>query len=941
MNILVLDLETYYSDEFTLKRMSPVEYILDPRFIANGCAIMDGLDGVPYWVDGDYLPDFFRHLNPDTTMTISHNALFDNSILAWRFGFVPRLACCTMSIAQATRRFCLKSVSLSEVARHLRLGFKDGGALTSVKGMDLPMIKAAGLYDSYVEYALHDVELCAGIFKKLAASPNPEFPMQEIPILDMLLKMTLQPSFVLDRDRLALHLNNVQVAKQRVLDAIGTDKTAIRQNEVFADMLRAQGVDPPRKVSPTTGLELYAFAKTDEEFLELEAHPNPIVQALCAARLGAKSTIEETRAQRFINISNLQWPVTIPSNSMPMPVRFSGAHTHRASGDWKLNCMHPDMELLTPGGWQRIEDWQPNTPVMQWWPDGRLTWEADPAKVERTDMELVWFDAPFVKGGFTRDHRMVSVRDGRIVERTAGWIADHSGLDRIPVAGNFVNPTPNRLTSEQVRLLVALTADGSVRYLSGPRVCNANGTVTRPPTREFGGWQFGFHKQRKADRLRSMLIAAGITFSESKSGARWSFAIGVTNCPSWLQKGYGPWVLSLSRPAMEALLDELVHWDGFANSKSRQVTFCTGKHEEALWIQTVGHLCGRPATVKCYSKQTNFGLSDQWYVYFRRSAVTAITQSTVKPYSGKTYCPQVSSSYVLARYGNGLFVTGQCQNMTRDGELRKALRAPPGYKVVTVDASQIEARITAFLAGQTDLLEQFENGDDVYSNFASIVYQKPINKKDHPAERFIAKASVLGLQYGMGWMKFHKHINLSKIVTIDEAQAANIVSTYRTTFSNITALRARLTNAIPILANGGDIMKVGPVVIEKGLIHLPGRLKMFYHELQYKDDGWTFNFAGKPKRLFNGRVLENIVQYLDRIVVFDAAIRIEHRFKALGWGYHLAQQAHDENGYVVKEEHVEQVKAILLEEMTRRPSWGETLPLMAEVGVGDNYGEAK
>jgi DNA polymerase len=436
----------------------------------------------------------------------------------------------------------------------------------------------------------------------------------------MILKMTLQPSFVLDRDRLALHLHNVQLVKQRVMDALGTDKTAIRQNEVFADMLRAQGVDPPRKISPTTGLELYAFSKTDEEFLELEQHPNPIVQSLCAARLGAKSTIEETRAQRFINISNLQWPVTIRSNSMPMPVRFSGAHTHRGSGDWKLNV----------------------------------------------------------------------------------------------------------------------------------------------------------------------------------------------------------------------------------------------------------------------------------------------------------------------------------QNMTRGGELRKALKAPPGYKVVTVDASQIEARITAFLAGQEDLLQQFENGDDVYSNFASIVYGKPINKKDHPAERFVGKTCILGLGFGMGWMKFHRQINLSKMVVIDEAQAANIVSTYRTTFSDITLLRANLGGALGILANGGSVMKVGPVLIEKGVIHIPGRLKMFYHELQFiKDEGWTFNFACKPKRLYGGRVLENIVQYLDRIIVFDAAIRIEHRFKQMGWGYHLAQQAHDENGYVVKEEHVDQVKAILLEEMTRRPSWGETLPLMAEAGVGDNYGEAK
>lgn len=620
MKLLFMDYETFYTDEYSLKKMTPVEYILDPRFIVNGCAFKEGLEGTPYWVDG---PDFEGHMqtfDPNDTMTISHNALFDASILAWRYGFIPKLTCCTLSVARATIRYALKSLSLDSVARFLGLGTKDFGALISAKGMDLNAIRAAGLYQRYVDYGIEDVAKCAGVFKKLVVSG--EFPLCEIPILDMTLRMTLQPSFRLDPPTLALHRFNVLRAKSEALSTIGSDIKSVRQDETFANMLRAQGVEPPTKLSPTTGLTRYAFAKTDEEFLELQEHENPMVQALVAARLGAKSTIEETRTQRFINISELDWPITFIGN-MPMPVRFSGAHTHRGSGDWSLNV----------------------------------------------------------------------------------------------------------------------------------------------------------------------------------------------------------------------------------------------------------------------------------------------------------------------------------QNLTRGGELRKSLKAPPGYKVVTVDSSQIEARLTAFLARQMDLLQQFENGDDVYSNFASDIYHKPITKADKK-ERYVGKQAILGLGFGLGWPKFQKRLKTDsknqtgEMIVLSDEEAQRIVYTYRGKYSNIPLAWRILISAIDTLANGGTPIKFGPVIIEKGLIHMPGRLKMYYHGMSFDKEpglGWAFTFEGKTKRIYGGKMLENIVQYLDRILVFDAAARIQHRITP----YILAQQAHDENCYVVEEQHVDAIKVILKEEMTRRPDWGPDLPLMCEVGVGDSYGDAK
>jgi DNA polymerase len=114
-------------------------------------------------------------------------------------------------------------------------------------------------------------------------------------------------------------------------------------------------------------------------------------------------------------------------------------------------------------------------------------------------------------------------------------------------------------------------------------------------------------------------------------------------------------------------------------------------------------------------------------------------------------------------------------------------------------------------------------------------------------------------------------------------------------------------------------------------------LRLHYHGLHHENGEWWFTYGGKRKKLYGGKLLENIIQALDRVIVMGAAIRIQKRIHP----YRLAQQAHDENAYIVREEHVETVKSIVLEEMVLRPVWAPTLPLAAEVGVGASYGEAK
>jgi DNA polymerase III epsilon subunit-like protein len=342
MQFIFLDYETYYTDDYSLRKMTPVEYILDPRFECHGCAIKIGLEGVPFWKEGPELQEFFNGLDPSNTILISHNALFDACITAWVYRFIPRLSSDTLSIARATLSHKLSSLSLASVAMHLGLGGKQH-AILKVKGYSLAALKANPiLYQEYINYAINDVNLCAGIWHHLVNLHS--FPPKELLILDMVIRACIRPKFRLDFNILAEHLHQVQTEKNNLLARamlVGVNgKADLMSNEKFANLLIEVGCDPPRKISATTGKETWAFSKSDPEFMELEEHPDAAVQALVAARLGWKSTLEETRTQRLLAISHLEWPVSsgvTTKGNMPIPLRYSGAHTHRLSGDWKLN----------------------------------------------------------------------------------------------------------------------------------------------------------------------------------------------------------------------------------------------------------------------------------------------------------------------------------------------------------------------------------------------------------------------------------------------------------------------------------------------------------------------------------------------------------------------------------------------------------------------------
>lgn len=329
MHLITTDFETFYDTDYSLSRMTTEEYVRDPRFQVIGVSTKVD-DGPTVWVTGT-AQEIIAHLNSlpwENGMLLAHNTMFDGAILTWWCGIKPKALADTLLMSRA--------VYGSEVSHSLKALAERRGA--GVKGTEVVQAKGLRRQDfpprqlrEYGVYCCNDVDLTYDIFVGMLADG---FPQQELRLIDLTLRMFTDPVLELDAGHLKKHLQDVQQRKDALLVEAGVEsKKDLMSNAKFADLLRAAGVNYiPMKISPTTGKEVYAFAKTDPELRELEDHWNPDVQALVAARLGNKSTLEESRTERFIGIAR--------RGKLPAPIRYYAAHTGRWGGMDKINLQN-------------------------------------------------------------------------------------------------------------------------------------------------------------------------------------------------------------------------------------------------------------------------------------------------------------------------------------------------------------------------------------------------------------------------------------------------------------------------------------------------------------------------------------------------------------------------------------------------------------------------
>lgn len=327
MDLITVDLETYYDKEFSLSKITTEEYIRSSLFEVIGIGVKLN-DEPTQWASGTHeelkrwLQKSFRW---DEAFVLAHNTFFDGAILRWRFDINPRGWLDTLCMGRALHGVEVGG-SLKALAERYNLGQKGTEVLNAIgkRRLDFSPEELA----RYGDYCVNDVELTHKLFNVLMRT----FPKQELRVIDQTLRMFIDPVLELDAGLLESHLRTVQLMKEDLLAAAGVDKADLMSNEKFAEVLRGLGVTPPMKVSPTTGKQAYAFAKNDEEFKALAEHPDPRVQAVVAARLGNKSTLEETRTQRFIEIAQ--------RGNLPVPIKYYAAHTGRWGGADSLNLQN-------------------------------------------------------------------------------------------------------------------------------------------------------------------------------------------------------------------------------------------------------------------------------------------------------------------------------------------------------------------------------------------------------------------------------------------------------------------------------------------------------------------------------------------------------------------------------------------------------------------------
>lgn len=610
--IVTLDFETYYDKEYTLQKLTTAEYINSPLFqIIGVAASVNGSE--PEWHSSDSLLDTRAFLDKfgigeKGTLTVAHNAMFDGAILEWILGIHPWRYFCTMMGSRPYITPHTGRMSLESVAKFLGVGDK-GTEVHHAKGMRRDAFDQAQLL-RYAAYCCQDVAITWKAFLWLFQ----QMPDDEKRLLDLTIKKFTRPRLRLDKDVIDVALTRTKSDKAEALVMTGLeDETALMSNPKFAELLRNYGIEPPTKISPTTGKTTLAFAKSDPEFMRLLHHPNARVRELVHARLKFKSTIEETRLQRFKSLAE-----STTESSLAAPLLYYGAHPGRFSGLDKLNL----------------------------------------------------------------------------------------------------------------------------------------------------------------------------------------------------------------------------------------------------------------------------------------------------------------------------------QNLGRKSALRRAIIAPPGYKIVAGDLSQIEARITATLAGQTDLVNAFRFYDsieasdrDVYCEFGDKVYARAVTKNDE-TERFVAKTGVLSLGYQSGAQKFYDSMQTFGVEGFTYSDSQAVVETYRSSYTQIVALWDKMEHIKKCMVTGQGF-ELGPIQVLLGQILLPNDMYLTYPSLTPSGRNYKYKWGVMWREIYGGKLTENVVQALARIVMTTAELRLARA------GMTAALSVHDELVYVVKEDQVDLAKKALHMALTAPVEWMPELPVNCEIGVGDNYGEAK
>jgi len=341
MHTITLDFESYWDTDYSLSKLSPLEYVLGDRWQTISCAVKVNSAPTKVYFGHDDVAAALGRLDIANSALLAHNnSGFDCYVSAYRYGLKPKVWLCTLAMARPEHAKTT-GLSLARLVKHYGLGTKNNAALMQTKGKRLEDFTAQEIADMRV-YNCEDTDQCYALFNKLQVG----FTANELWQIDATIRMRTEPAFELDNELLESTLAQERADKREALrslaDLLGLGAQANDRNEQielvrerlasapkFVELLKARGVDAPMKPSPTNPeKEVPALAKTDEAFIALQDHEDPVVAAAARTRLSVKSTLLETRVQKFQTAGRLA------GGKLPVPIRYYGADTTgRDSGE--------------------------------------------------------------------------------------------------------------------------------------------------------------------------------------------------------------------------------------------------------------------------------------------------------------------------------------------------------------------------------------------------------------------------------------------------------------------------------------------------------------------------------------------------------------------------------------------------------------------------------
>jgi len=917
MDIVTLDFETFYAKDYTLSKMTTEAYIRDDRFEVIGVSVKVN-DNPTDWFSGDMEATgrFLNSLDYSDKAILCHNTVFDGAILSWHFGIKPKFWFDTLSMARPTHQSTVGG-SLKNLALAYHLGEK-GTAVVDAFGKRRTYFTPAQLAN-YGEYCVNDTEITYKLFKKLKVG----FPVKELMVIDQTIRMYTEPVVELNWRKLERHLSTERERKLTLLNKLGNGdpeaaKKKLMSSVRFAALLAKAGATPPTKISPTTGKETFAFAKTDQGMKDLLRHPSPVVRAITEVRLGVKSTIEERRTERLIDVAK--------RGTLPILLNYYGAHTGRFSGGDKLNLQNlPSRENNVI-----------RTTLCA--PDGHKFIACDSAQIEARLLAYIAGQADLVQ----------AFREGRDVYSEFASLVYGRKVDR---KRKEVDADGKEFKPDEKEGFVGKT-------------CIAEGTEVLCHT----GWK-PIEQVTTADKLWD--------------GKEWVCHKGLVNngiketlnlCGSWLTPDHQVWLGTQWLEARSVVRDKSILSQVLATGAENlplQATYegCGGALAPSSWGVPVA--AGSTPWTNITSR-----ILSQPVVQYAQKKLAYINGTGHMP----KLCPMIpiglgySTGYLLLYQGaitpatghTNTMVSGVSQCSSNGGMIEP--RFSPTYKHSPDGTYQntrwIEQTWTRDIS--RGIYGLYRVARTCLTSVRSRTLRRKLQVYDlacaGPRNRFVIRTDagpvivhncILGLGYGMGPAKFRDTLAQAKIF-IDESEAKRIVYLYRDRYPHIKRLWDICGRALTSMTTGqsGVIANILPFAPDG--IALPNGMKIRYNLLRATDNGFAYISDARTHskyvkakvtgtgiedlpwtNIYGGKMVENIIQALARIVVTDQMLDINAA------GHRVVFQVHDENIICVADAEVVAAQQVIERAMSVPPAWAPDLPIACESGVGVNYGECK